>query len=421
MKRLYLQDAIYLDWRSLDVRRGHFAVEVGPGGGISEVEAIPAAASVVDCQGRIVTKSFAVGHHHAYSALARGMPPPSRTPKNFVEILELVWWNLDKQLDEAMVRVSALVVAMEAARCGSTFVIDHHASPNAVGGSLHVIAEAFDRVGVGHLLCYELSDRDGPERLQAGFEETQAWLQETGNQGLVGLHASFTVSDELLERAVALAKTHDTGIHIHVAEALSDQEHSREQYGVSVVERLDRAGVMALPQTVLAHCLHLDEAERARVRESRAWVVQNTESNQNNDVGRFEPGGLGDRLFLGTDGMHSDMLAAARACYLEGQSVGGLSPLDAYRRLRRVHDYIETNGFAGDADNNLVVLDYPSPTPLTSDNWAGHVIFGLGSQHVHTVISNGRVIVDAGRVTTVDADEILADASQQAQRLWKSL
>ena len=269
MKRLYLQDAIYLDWRSLDVRRGHFAVEVGPGGGISEVEAIPAAASVVDCQGRIVTKSFAVGHHHAYSALARGMPPPSRTPKNFVEILELVWWNLDKQLDEAMVRVSALVVAMEAARCGSTFVIDHHASPNAVGGSLHVIAEAFDRVGVGHLLCYELSDRDGPERLQAGFEETQAWLQETGNQGLVGLHASFTVSDELLERAVALAKTHDTGIHIHVAEALSDQEHSREQYGVSVVERLDRAGVMALPQTVLAHCLHLDEAERARVRESR--------------------------------------------------------------------------------------------------------------------------------------------------------
>ena len=101
--------------------------------------------------------------------------------------------------------------------------------------------------------------------------------------------------------------------------------------------------------------------------------------------------------------------------------MGGLSPLDAYRRLRRVHDYIETNGFAGDADNNLVVLDYPSPTPLTSDNWAGHVIFGLGSQHVHTVISNGRVIVDAGRVTTVDADEILADASQQAQRLWKSL
>ena len=265
------------------------------------------------------------------------MPPPSRSPSSFVEMLELIWWNLDKQLDEAMVRASGLVVAMEAARSGSTFVIDHHASPNAASGSLHVLAEAFDRVGVDHLLCYELSDRDGPERLKAGLEETDCYLKS--HQGLVGLHASFTVSDPLLERAVDLANMNDTGVHIHVAEAESDEEHSRAQHGQSVIERLERAGALVHPQTILAHCLHLDDEERAQV----------------------------------------------------------------------------------DSCNNLVVLDYPSPTPVTAENWVGHMLYGVRSRHVHTVIRGGQVIVDAGRVVNVDEDEVLADARVQAARLWKKL
>ena len=419
MTTLYLKDATFVDWLTLDVSQGDLAVEVGADGGVAPATDIPAGANTIDCSGRIVTKSFVIGHHHAYSALARGMPPPSRSPSSFVEMLELIWWNLDKQLDEAMVRASGLVVAMEAARSGSTFVIDHHASPNAASGSLHVLAEAFDRVGVNHLLCYELSDRDGPERLKAGLEETDCYLKS--HQGLVGLHASFTVSDPLLERAVDLANMNDTGVHIHVAEAESDEEHSRAQHGQSVIERLERAGALVHPQTILAHCLHLDDEERAQVYSSQAWVVQNSESNQNNNVGRFDPRGLGDRLFLGTDGMHSDMLASTRAAFLDGQAVGGLSPFDAYRRLRGVHDYLRTNGFAGDSSNNLVVLDYPSPTPVTSENWVGHMIYGVRSRHVHTVIRGGQVIVDAGRVVNVDEDEVLADARVQAARLWKKL
>ena len=419
MTIIYLRDANYIDWQSLQIRPCHLAVEAGPGGGVAPVGDLPADADIVDCEGRLVTKSFAIGHHHVYSALARGMPPPRRTPSNFVEMLELIWWNLDKNLDEAMVRASALVVAMEAARCGSTFVIDHHASPNAARRSLHVIADAFDEVGVSHLLCYELSDRDGAEPLQDGLDETADYLRE--HQGLVGLHASFTVSDGLLERAVALAKEHDTGVHIHVAEALSDQEHCRQNHGVSVVERLARADALASPRTILAHCLHLDDQEREQVRDSSAWVVQNSESNQNNNVGRFDPRGLGDRVFLGTDGMHSDMIAAARAAYLEGQSMAAIDPLAAYRRLRRVHDYIQRGGFAGDSDNNLVILDYPCPTPVTADNWPAHMMYGLSSRHVHSVLSDGRLIVDARRVVTVDEDASLAAAREQAQRLWEKL
>jgi cytosine/adenosine deaminase-related metal-dependent hydrolase len=419
MTLLYLKDAVFVDSNSLDMQSGHLAVEIGPGGDVSFVNEIPSGVESVDCGGRLVTKALANGHHHAYSALARGMPAPPRTPTCFVDILYLIWWNLDKHLDEAMIRASALATAVEAARCGCTFVIDHHSSPNAAQGSLEILAEAFDQVGVSHLLCYELSDRDGQKRLTSALEATEAYLES--RPGLVGLHASFTVSNKLLDSAMEIANRHQTGIHIHVAEANSDEEHSRVNYGMSVGDRLKKVGALELPKTILAHCLHLDDAQRSLVRESQAWVAQNTESNQNNNVGRFDPKGLGDRVFLGTDGMHSDMFHAVRASFLQGQAVGGLTPIDAYRRLRRVHDYLSLNSFAGDSRNNLMVLDYPSPTPVTSENFAAHFVYGLGSQHVHTVISEGQVIVEAGRVTRVDQDGILADARIQAERLWQHL
>ena len=358
---LLLQGARFVDPTTLEIQDGDLLVEEGT------PDADGDAATVLDCRGRLVTHSFAIAHHHIYSALARGMPPPAKPPRSFVEVLERIWWKLDRQLDEDMIRASAAVAAVEAARCGVTFVVDHHSSPEAAPGSLHIIAEELERVGLGHLLCYELSDRDGPERLREGIAETERYLSK--RQGLVGLHASFTVSDDLLHEAVALAKSHRTGVHVHVAEAVSDQEHCLEHHGCRVVERFAGAGALASGATLLAHCLHLDEGERSLVADSEAWVVQNTESNQNNAVGSFDPRGLGDRIAIGTDGMHGDALASARAAFLAGQTTGGLSPLDAYRRLRRVHDYVEQNGFVGDGPSNLVVLRYDEPTPVTEDNW----------------------------------------------------
>ncbi|TPW20117.1 MAG: cytosine deaminase-like metal-dependent hydrolase, partial [Elusimicrobia bacterium] len=201
---LVLKDAVFVDWRSLAVTRGHLAVTPGSSGEARFVPRVPAGARVLDCSGRVVTKSFVVAHHHLYSALALGMPPPSRAPKDFPDMLRLVWWNLDRNLDPAMVRACALAGAVSAAKAGATFVIDHHSSPRAARGSLAVIAEALDEVGLGHLLCLELSDRDGPSARDAGLRETEKHLSR--RQGLVGLHASFTVSDALLRRAVALAR-----------------------------------------------------------------------------------------------------------------------------------------------------------------------------------------------------------------------
>lgn len=416
---LYLRDAHYVDWRTLRMRRGHLAVEPGPAGRTRFVARVPRGGRPFDCGGRLVTKSFVIAHHHLYSALALGMPFPARAPRTFVETLQRIWWNLDRALDADMVRASALAGGLEAARCGATFVIDHHSSPNAVSGSLDIIAAALDEIGLSHLLCVELSDRDGAGPRDAGLRETARYLQS--RPGLVGLHASFTVSDALLERAVTLAGRYRTGLHVHVAEAESDEVHCERRHGRRVLQRFAAAGVLDSPRTLLAHGLYLDRRERAIFRRSRAWLVQNPESNQNNGVGSFDTNGLGSRVLLGTDGMHGDILGSLRAAYLDGRAHGGMTPLDACRRLRRAHDYLAEGGFEGDGANNLVVLDYAPPTPVTPANLAAHFVYGLGRTHVHSVVSRGRMIVRGRRLVSVSEDRILEFARKQAERLWRRL
>ena len=149
--------------------------------------------------------------------------------------------------------------------------------------------------------------------------------------------------------------------------------------------------------------------------------MQNPESNRNNSVGELDDRGLGDRILLGTDGMHGDMLSSARAAYFAGRAEGAMTPLDSYRRLRRAHDYLESNGFPGDGSNNLVVLDYRPPTPITPENWVGHAAYSLGAEHVESVISQGRLIVENRRMTTIDENAVTALARRQARRLWDKL
>ena len=205
---ILLKNATYIDWQTLEVKYTHIKVDDGLGGKIHLISELPCEDelmnhTVLDCTGKLVTKSFACGHHHAYSALAAGMPPPEKKPGNFHEILKYIWWKLDKCLDKEMIEVSALMTAIACVKNGVTFVIDHHSSPNCVEGSLETIAGAFDKVGVSHLLCYEISDRDGLDIAEKGLSETAKYLKK--HQGLVGLHASFTVGGDTFKKAVWLA------------------------------------------------------------------------------------------------------------------------------------------------------------------------------------------------------------------------
>jgi len=418
---LLLKNGTYIHPETLEFITSHILVEEGENGGIKFIEEIPSDSNIqiIDCTGKYITQSFVCGHHHVYSALARGMGAPKKNPENFNEILEYVWWTLDKCLDAEMIEASALYTAMACVKNGVTFVIDHHASPNAIKGSLEIIANAFEKVGASHLLCYEITDRDGLDRTNEGLAETEEYLKN--HQGLVGLHASFTVSDDTLKKAVELAKQSDSGIHIHVAEAESDQDHCASTYGMRVIERLQEFGALESGRTILGHCLHLSDKEKKIISNSPVWVVQNTESNLNNKVGYFNAEGLGENIMMGTDGMHSDMLRSAKAAFFVGQNFDTIGYDSVYQRFRHADKYLQSNGFTGHGPNNLVVLDYDTPTPFNTGNFYGHFVFGLESQHVQHVISQGKLIVENRKILTVDEEKILADARIQAERLWAKM
>lgn len=433
---IHLRDVHYLDPQTGELRHGDLVVEPGPDGEVRPADASAADASapaasasaappapddvVIAAHGALALPGLVCAHHHIYSALARGMPAPPRAPRSFAEILELVWWRVDRALDRDMIRASALAAGLDAIRCGATAVIDHHSSPHASDGCLEVIASALDELGLAHVLCLELSDRDGPDAAEAGLVETARYLG-SGRPALVGLHASFTVGDALLARAVDLARTYHTGLHLHVAEGAVDQERCLADHGCRVIARLADAGVLDQPGTLLVHGLHLDGLERERVRRSPAWVVQNPESNQNNAVGRFRWAGLDpDRVLLGTDGLHGDMLRSLRAAHFNGQAEG-LAPGTAWNLLASNRRYLAAHHPGAARRNDLVLLDYPAPTPLTAENLPGHALFGLDARHVRTVIAGGRVVLQDGEFTTIDQDATLASCREQAHRLWAAL
>jgi len=421
---LILKDVIFIDHETLDFKATNLLVNEGENGSIeffTDISLIPLKNfyEIIDCRGKYVTKSFAVGHHHIYSALARGMSAPPKQPSNFREILEFIWWRLDKVLDAEMIRASAMAAALDCVRCGCTFIIDHHASPSAISGSLSIIADVFEEIGIGHLLCYEITDRDGSDKTEEGLEETASYLAK--RQGLVGLHASFTVSEKTMKTAAGLCQKFNTGVHIHVAEDLYDQHHCHENYKKRVVERLDEYGFTNLSKSLFIHCLHLSEKEREIITKGRLWVVENIESNMNNNVGYFDGNGLGNRILYGTDGMHGNMIRSAQSAFFGGRRFGNPGFDETYTNFRNVHRYLKQNNFAGDGENNLVILDYPSPTPFNTQNFYGHFIYGWDAGFVSDVIANGRFVYKNRQFTTINEDEWRNFAIEQTRRLWEKM
>ncbi len=266
-----------------------------------------------------------------------------------------------------------------------------------------------------------LNERSGWRRPSAaGLAETERYLK-SGGQGHVGLHASFTVGNRLLKSAVALARRYETGIHVHVAEDAADQQACLKEHDQRVIARYWAAGVLDMPKSVLAHCIHLNDDEKRLVRDSASWIVQNVESNQNNNVGLADYSQLGDKVILGTDGMHNDMLRSAKAAFLVGQATEGIDVAGIYLRFRNVHEYIAAGGFSGDGDNNLVILNYDSPTEINTENFLGHFVYGMDARHVDSVISNGRLVVENGKLLTADENEILAFSREMGNKLWRKL
>jgi cytosine/adenosine deaminase-related metal-dependent hydrolase len=336
------------------------------------------------------TPGLVCGHHHLYSALARGMPPPPRTPTDFPSILEQIWWRLDQALDLEMIRWSAMLGALEALEQGTTAIVDHHESPNAIEGSLSVIAEACAEVGVRVVCAYGVTDRHGTDGARRGLEENERFLRE-GGRGLVGIHAAFTCSDETLEAAAGLASDLDVGVHVHVCEDRVDHEAPA------------RLRPLASDRWLLAHGVHLPEEPGLP-----GTIAHNPRSNLNNAVGYARPARFANPVVLGSDGIGAAMLEEFQLAYVchRADDVTA-SPETAWGWLQ-----------AGARLVPEVADDEVTWATPSADPW--HLAFTPGVRPLRVVVAGETVLEERGP-TRVDAIEIRAKATEQAARLHARL
>jgi cytosine/adenosine deaminase-related metal-dependent hydrolase len=456
----------------------------------------------LDASQKLVMPGLINAHTHFYSTFVRGLTK-TRPAGDFLEVLRNLWWRLDKALTVEDCYYSALVPLIEAIRHGTTALIDHHASPNAVRGSLAVIEKAVKETGLRACLCYELSDRDGAQISREGIEENVAFIRSrrrnaapsplrgtlpsaarpqpdkktgkgefkdgkiedrkilleeeevererhtsrhtprasalpaSGNgriAALFGLHAAFTLKDSTLAEAAALGRELGTGFHIHVAEAQSDQQFSQRHHGLRVVERLNKFDILG-PQSIAAHCVHVNGKELDLLRETQTAVVHNPQSNMNNAVGVADLIAMRKRrvlVGLGTDAMTTNMLEELRVA-LWAQHLSADDPSVGFSEVvsalffnnpaiaSRVFDLPLgelREGCAGD----VVVMDYDPPTPMTADNCFGHLVFGISQSVVDSTIVGGKVLMQNKRLKLdLDEQQINARAREQARKLWARL
>jgi putative selenium metabolism protein SsnA len=427
----------------------------------------------IDATRKVVMPGLINAHTHFYSTFARGLTK-AKPARDFVGVLKNLWWRLDSALTTEDCHYSALIALLDAIRQGTTTLIDHHASPNAVPGSLAAIEKAVRATGLRACLCYEVSDRDGARISWEGLEENAAFIRKCRKEGgntklqtpssrktsnskhqkgreavgeetvpvgedgqvaaLFGLHAAFTLKDATLDKAAALGRELEAGFHIHVAEAESDQAFSKRHHRMRVVERLNQFGILG-PQSIAAHCVHVDRKEMDILSETQTAVVHNAQSNLNNAVGIADVLQLVQRqvlVGLGTDAMTNNMLEEVRVALwaqhlrADNPSVGFGEVVSALflnnpRIASRVFN-LPIGAIREGSVGDVVVLDYEPPTPLESGNCFGHLVFGLSQAAVDTTIVGGRVLMENKRLALdLDEERINARGRELAAKLWRRL
>jgi len=423
----------------------------------------PDGVETLDGAGQLLMPGLINCHTHLYSALARGMMLKGVAPYSFRDILEQVWWRLDKALDPESIYYSALIGGIDMLKNGITTIIDHHASPNSILGSLNILKRALvDELGLRACLCYEISDRDGKERARQGIEENIAFFdyaqkaKDDRLSAMIGLHASFTISDEtfaLLQRELKVkfgerlqqddrfqgrqpfSKGKPPGYHLHAAEGSEDSQDAHRRYGKRAVERLHDQGILG-ENTIIAHGIHLTEAEKDILAQQDTIVVHSPQSNMNNAVGITDVTGLlhrGVLVGLGNDGFGSNLLDDLKAMYLVHKfahrdpkilDMGQAHRIffqNNYAIVKRLFN-IDVGKIKPGYKADLILVDYTPPTPLAGENFMGHVIFGLASSfNVRTVFVNGKIVMHDGKIHGVDAEEAFAASCEVARKLWRRI
>ncbi len=433
-----ITNAILFHLDPIRVERGGVRIDgesiVEAGSGVSSREGD----SIIDAGGAVVLPGLVNGHTHLYSALAGGMPMPARSPRDFHEILKFIWWRLDRALDAESIEMSGRIGAMDALACGTTTLIDHHASPNCIEGSLDALERCIAEVGLRAVLCYEVTDRNGAAGFEAGLAENRRYLEKlraSGSGGrfgaLVGAHAAFTLSDASLRACVELAAKQGAGVHIHVAEDPCDDAICRAEFGSPLINRLHAAGLLSgsvSTSSIFGHGTHLAPSDAKLMSSTSRGIAHNTRSNMNNAVG-YAPVGQMTNVLLGTDGIGGDMFTEAKTAWFkfrDSRQPGDITPARILGML--AHNARVASGVLGvtlgklerGAAADVVVTSYVPATPLTSENAAGHFIFAMGSQQVRDVLVGGEMKYGGSQLSAAHR-AVRAKSCDVSAALWKRL
>ena len=411
---------------------GNLIKEVGD---TAELKAKYPNAEFIDAKGGVIMPGLINAHDHIYSAFARGLSIKGYAPNSFVEILDGLWWMIDRHLEVEDTRWSAMATYLDCIKNGCTTVFDHHASYGGIRGSLFAIAEAAKELGVRTSLCYEVSDRDGKEKMQEAVAENAEFIKFARNddtdmvKGMMGMHASFTLSDETL--ALCRENTPEgIGFHIHVAEGMADVYDSLNKYGKRVINRLFDNGILGR-NTITGHCIHVNGIEMDIIKETDTMVVHNPESNMGNAVGIppcMEMMKRGILLGLGTDGYTQDMFESKKVANVihkhelcdPGAAWGEVPTMlfknNAVMAARSFETKIGSLEPGAAAD--IVVADYDPLTPMTADNCDGHILFGMSGRYITTTIINGKIKMKDRELVGIDSEEIMAKCRERSAAMW---
>ena len=407
-------------------------------GALDEVRRAYPDADYIDAEGGVIMPAFINTHEHIYSAFARGLSICGYRPKGFLDILEGQWWNIDRRLTLEQTRLSAYATYMDSIKNGVTTVFDHHASFGHITGSLSAIEEAARELGIRTCLCYEISDRDGKDKAREAVMENVNFIKHALAGGsdmlaaMMGMHASFTISDETMELCREL-KPGDVGYHIHVAEGIYDLHQCLKEHGKRIVDRLYDWDILG-PKTLLGHCIYVNEHEMELIRDTDTMVVHNPESNMGNACGcppTMEMVHKGILTGLGTDGYTHDMMESWKVANIlhkhhlcDPNAAWAEIPqmlFEGNARIANRYFKKELGVLKPGAAADVIVVDYDPPTPMNADNLNGHLLFGVNGSMVRTTVCNGKVLMKDRELLVCDEAKLLADCRQAAKELAESI
>ena len=395
-------------------------------------------AEYVDAKGGVIMPAFINTHEHIYSAMARGLSIKGYDPKGFLEILDGMWWTIDRHLTNEATRQSARVTYLDSIKNGVTTVFDHHASFGEIHDSLFAIEDAAKEFGLRTCLCYEISDRDGMDKAKEAVMENAAWIKHALADdsdmiaGMMGMHAQFTISDETMALAAA-KKPDEVGYHIHVAEGIEDLHHCLKHYGKRIVDRLMDCNILG-SKTLLAHCIYVNPHEMELIKETDTMVVHNPESNMGNACGcppTMEIVHRGILTGLGTDGYTQDMLESYKVANVlhkhhlcDPNAAWSEVPQMLFEGNAKIAGRyfkkplgILKEGAAAD----VIVADYIPRTPMTKDNINSHIVFGMTGRSVVTTMCNGKILMKDRELIGVDEEKVLYEVREEAKKLERSI